>query len=699
MKDTSKVTRIEVIDEKGRSYVNNNANNKVEFHLQDNDRTLKVIVKQQVNATEEAEKLGFKVGDLVWKNSKLVGKIGGFGYLGNDLCAFGAYSGKVKLSELTNKVAIHCPTKEELKFIYKLLNYNKFKDEFPYYDCVMIDRDSLFVKDKYISKDEYLILTIDEYFESIGQKPILITEDGVKTYKGMKVWYYDKSTIKVSWCYNDNILGYSPARLYFSTEQAANEYLESLKPKFEVNKWYKYKDYSDSFALYTDCTYKNGFIDGKWIEKYYEMNCYENWVEANMDKVKQLLLNECKRRFPIGSKVYPIYNDNSKTLSEILGSYYWAYGSDAPSCYAHQNDIGYVPICLFYKGKWAEVISQAKVIKWLVDSFQVLKLEDYKGELSTDPKGKIFDNEKDALLYHNQLKEFNKYAMDRDYFINKYCRIKGSDLDIDKKNTIEVEIPEGYKVKYVSSDAGGHIDAEAKLESDKCTIIGFEKQSTKSCSTCLFEKHFSNKNTICKMQPGINKTCTNWQSKQDLSNTKLFVGDNPRLSKLIQEKAFELGWRWNNDTPEELQVMCSHCLYFYKDKDITHGDNKEYFNNHEHVEISAQDLGIKEEDYKVLFVTTDGINIYRGDRYWYIYGKNSIETVLAYELYYLDNTVKFRFSTKELAEQYVESLKPKTIVDKPCLTCKYRGFGYNEEPCVDCITQTTEFKNYTAKRS
>ena len=40
------VTRIEVIDENGRSYVNKHSSNKVELSLQDNDRTLKVFISK-----------------------------------------------------------------------------------------------------------------------------------------------------------------------------------------------------------------------------------------------------------------------------------------------------------------------------------------------------------------------------------------------------------------------------------------------------------------------------------------------------------------------------------------------------------------------------------------------------------------------------------------------------------------------------
>ena len=42
--DTSKVTRVEVIDDTERAYVNRNPDNVVEVQLQDDGRTLKVFI-------------------------------------------------------------------------------------------------------------------------------------------------------------------------------------------------------------------------------------------------------------------------------------------------------------------------------------------------------------------------------------------------------------------------------------------------------------------------------------------------------------------------------------------------------------------------------------------------------------------------------------------------------------------------------
>lgn len=42
-----KVTRVEVIDQKGRNYVNQKSTNKVELSIQDSNRTLKIFIRDE----------------------------------------------------------------------------------------------------------------------------------------------------------------------------------------------------------------------------------------------------------------------------------------------------------------------------------------------------------------------------------------------------------------------------------------------------------------------------------------------------------------------------------------------------------------------------------------------------------------------------------------------------------------------------
>jgi hypothetical protein len=54
---TDKVTRVEIIDQDGRSYVNWNDNNKVELSFQDNGKTLKVFISNRTVLEEIADEL------------------------------------------------------------------------------------------------------------------------------------------------------------------------------------------------------------------------------------------------------------------------------------------------------------------------------------------------------------------------------------------------------------------------------------------------------------------------------------------------------------------------------------------------------------------------------------------------------------------------------------------------------------------
>lgn len=48
MNDFTKITRVEVIDEHGRSYVNWKNNNIVDIKFQDEGRTIKIFISQNV---------------------------------------------------------------------------------------------------------------------------------------------------------------------------------------------------------------------------------------------------------------------------------------------------------------------------------------------------------------------------------------------------------------------------------------------------------------------------------------------------------------------------------------------------------------------------------------------------------------------------------------------------------------------------
>jgi len=79
--------------------------------------------------------------------------------------------------------------------------------------------------------------------------------------------------------------------------------------------------------------------------------------------------------------------------------------------------------------------------------------------------------------------------------------------------------------------------------------------------------------------------------KFDLSNTKIWIGDDPKLNEKIQEKAFELGWTWTN-MKNRYNFSGASALFFDKNKYISYSDSKkdEYFSRSPYKEIFISDL-------------------------------------------------------------------------------------------------------------
>lgn len=76
----------------------------------------------------------------------------------------------------------------------------------------------------------------------------------------------------------------------------------------------------------------------------------------------------------------------------------------------------------------------------------------------------------------------------------------------------------------------------------------------------------------------------------DLSNTKIRV-NSPEESKLIQEKAFQLGWKWT--APNKLDYLDKPFLYFSGSKWIYYGEICSIFKSDSRKEITLKDLGIE----------------------------------------------------------------------------------------------------------
>ena len=80
---------------------------------------------------------------------------------------------------------------------------------------------------------------------------------------------------------------------------------------------------------------------------------------------------------------------------------------------------------------------------------------------------------------------------------------------------------------------------------------------------------------------------TQKEIKKFLDNTKVYVNGK---SKEIQEKLFSFGYRWSITCSTEVCNEGKPFLFIYEDKDITQTNDMRYFTEHEHREISADDI-------------------------------------------------------------------------------------------------------------
>jgi len=81
----------------------------------------------------------------------------------------------------------------------------------------------------------------------------------------------------------------------------------------------------------------------------------------------------------------------------------------------------------------------------------------------------------------------------------------------------------------------------------------------------------------------------------DLSNTKIWIGNDKELCKKVLDKAFELGWRWMNDIDANDNFWHEYTiksLYFDDKYKVTQSDNHLWYGGHTFKELHPQELGI-----------------------------------------------------------------------------------------------------------
>jgi hypothetical protein len=174
------------------------------------------------------------------------------------------------------------------------------------------------------------------------------------------------------------------------------------------------------------------------------------------------------------------------------------------------------------------------------------------------------------------------------------------------------EFAQGIKQAYVALNktVRSYLVLESFDENDKklsntSTYLSNQKNTVKNFNPLTgsyknLEKSLSNSNPrafkkedwqdwfLSKVtQPTVSSTSSNLPL--DLSNTKVWIGDNKTLSKEIQEVAFEMGWTWAGC--KTVKNTHGDSLYFDKIKSITYNINdRKYFDESDKKEINPQDI-------------------------------------------------------------------------------------------------------------
>ncbi len=140
--------------------------------------------------------------------------------------------------------------------------------------------------------------------------------------------------------------------------------------------------------------------------------------------------------------------------------------------------------------------------------------------------------------------------------------------------------PQGIKVKSLKGDGTGFPCDEF--------VLGEIKEYTSSCIGVRDMRGYLYYNGEWADPISI-------PTKQiDLSNTKIWIGNNPELSRKVQEKAFKLGATWMG-TQTEVNYLGAYSLYIDSKKKLSYSGRKDKsltFNPNRYKEIFPSDLDI-----------------------------------------------------------------------------------------------------------
>jgi hypothetical protein len=132
--------------------------------------------------------------------------------------------------------------------------------------------------------------------------------------------------------------------------EVVDNYINSLKTKLEVGKWYVLNNYNKTIAFNINGYDGYGFSNGTWSETPWSFEDSRLWRPATDKEVEESLISEAKRR---GFKKDVNFNTALTNEEKYARNGLFKYCAD-------YNFLSLDGSTVFYKGKWAEIIKKPK---------------------------------------------------------------------------------------------------------------------------------------------------------------------------------------------------------------------------------------------------------------------------------------------------------------------------------------------------
>jgi hypothetical protein len=335
------------------------------------------------------------------------------------------------------------------------------------------------------------------------------------------------------------------------------------KPKFEAGKWYKYTREDIKEPNYAKYSANQSVNDRFYYDEFISINGWKkghNWSFLTVNPVLLTDLSEIQQYLPDGHE-----DKIMKPKKQSLKGRYLKALVDSPSSISNAKKGDYFRIDDEYRNSCTLLKNNSTNWSCTSDFNFELMPEGFEPERIT-PYGTLIPGK----WYKSNI---DKSSNKLNFYYIKYSYLKGNDI---YGSTIDSD---GKYSEYTYWDYNKAIEQAIQFG---------PVEDLSEIQQYLPEGHPDKVMYKTGYDPYGKSTIT---PKFDLSNTKIWIGNNPELSEKVQRKAFELGWQWVNRNNEPKYTDAT-CLYFHNDKYIWGNSDRSKFDKNDRKEIFPSDLGI-----------------------------------------------------------------------------------------------------------